>query len=190
MIQAPERSASEPRLVPVTAPPDPAEIDHNLYLDFISRKVMRGWMEHEVPPHDIPWTPLRKRLSACTVAFVSSAGVALRSQPPFDQPGERRNPWWGDPGYRLIPRGTRTCDVHLYHLHIDTSFGEQDLNCVLPLERLDELEMAGEIGRSASMHYSFMGYLLRPEEFLRTSLPAIIEHMHAENVDLALLAPV
>lgn len=190
MTQTRQRSVPAPDLIPVTTPPDPAEIDHNLYLDFLTRKVMRGWMEHEVPPSDIPWTPLHQPLSACTVALVSSAGVALHSQAPFDQEGERRNPWWGDPSYRLIPRGTRTTDVHLYHLHIDTSFGEQDLNCVLPLERLGELEAVGEIGRSAPTHYSFMGYLLRPEEFLRTSVPAMIQGMRSEGVDAALLVPV
>jgi D-proline reductase (dithiol) PrdB len=182
--------APVPDLIPVTTPPDPAEIDHNLFLDFISRKVMRGWMEHEIPPVDIPWTPLRKRVADCTVALVSSAGVALRTQPPFDQEGERRNPWWGDPSYRLIPRDTRTSDIRLYHLHIDTTFGEQDLNCVLPLERMAELVVLGEVKRSAPTHYSFMGYQLRPEEFLRTSVPRMIERMHGQQVDLAVLVPV
>jgi D-proline reductase (dithiol) PrdB len=194
MIETPQRSApapaAPPGLVPVTAPPDPAEIDRNLYLDFLSRRVMRGWAEHEVPPATIPWAPLRQPLAASRVALVSSAGVALRSQPPFDQEGERRNPWWGDPSYRLIPRDARTEDARLYHLHIDTSFGERDLNCVLPLERLGELEAAGEVGRSAPTHYSFMGYLLRPDEFLRTSVPAMIARMQAEGVDAALLVPV
>lgn len=176
--------------VPLLGPPDPAEIDHNLFLDFLTRKVMRGWMEREIPPPDIPWTGLRKPLSRCTVALVSSAGVALRTQPPFDQEGERRNPWWGDPSCRFIPSATHTDDVHLYHLHIDTSFGEQDLNCVLPLERLAELEVAGEIGRSAPTHYSFMGYLLKPAEFLRTSLPLMVAAMRNEEVDVALLVPV
>jgi D-proline reductase (dithiol) PrdB len=174
----------------LTAPPDPAEIDRNLYLDFLSRKVMRGWMEHEVPPSDVPWTPLRKPLAECRVALVTSAGVALKTDQPFDQEGERRNPWWGDPSYRLIPRGTRTEDVRLHHLHIDTSFGEEDLNCVLPLDRLEELAAAGEVGSVASTHYSFMGYLLRPEEFLRTSVPKMIEGMRSEGVDVALLVPV
>ncbi len=176
--------------VPIATPPDPAEIDHNLFLDYLTRKVMRGWMEHEVPPVDIPWTPLRKDLSACMVALVSSAGVALTSQAPFDQDGERRNPWWGDPSFRRIPRGTRNSDIHLYHLHIDTTFGEQDLNCVMPLERLAGLEVEGAIAHSAPSHYSFMGYLLRPAEFLATSVPRMIEQMHTEGVDLALLVPV
>jgi D-proline reductase (dithiol) PrdB len=187
--RAPDQPLTEPELIQITGPPDASEIEHNLYLDFLTRKVMRGWMEHEVPSPNIPWTPVRKPLAECTVAFVSSAGVSLRSQPPFDQAGERRNPWWGDPSYRLIPRATRTEDTHLCHLHIDTSFGEQDLNCVLPLDRLAELEAAGEIGRSAPTHYSFMGYLLRPEEFLRTSVPAMIERMRQEQADIALLAP-
>ncbi len=173
----------------VTTPPSPDEIDHNMYLDFLTRKVMRGWMENEVSPADIPWTPLRKPLSECRVALVSSAGVTLRTDQPFDQEGERRNPWWGDPTYRLIPRGTRTEDVRLCHLHIDTSYGESDLDCVLPLDRLEELAADGVVGSSAPSHYSFMGYLLRPEEFLRTSVPRMIEQMRAEEVDVALLVP-
>ncbi len=38
-------------------------------------------------------------------------------------------------------------------------------------------------------HYSFMGYLLRPEEFLRTSVPKMVERMRLEEVDVAVLAP-
>jgi D-proline reductase (dithiol) PrdB len=174
----------------LTTEPSADEIEKNLYLDFLTRKVMKGWMEHEQRPDSIPWTPLRKPLDQCKVALVSSAGVALKADRPFDQEGERRNPWWGDPTYRLIPRGAQAQDVRLYHLHIDTAYGEQDLNCVMPLERLDELAAEGVIGEVAATHYSFMGYLLRPEEFLRTSVPAMIERMRAEGVDVALLVPV
>ena len=150
---------------------------------------MRAWTERERTPDHIPWTLLRARVSDCTVAFVTSAAVARITDSPFDQEHVRRDPWWGDPSYRLIPRGTRTEEIRLYHLHIDRSFGERDLNCVLPLDRLDELERGGEIGRSAPTHYSFMGYLLRPDEFLATSVPPMIERMHAESVAVALLAP-
>jgi hypothetical protein len=182
-----------PPAVPVsvlTAEPCAEEIEKNLYLDFLTRKVMKGWMEHERRPDSIPWTSLRKPLSQCKVAVVSSAGVAMKADRPFDQEGERRNPWWGDPTYRLIPRGARAEDVRLYHLHIDTSHGEADLNCVMPLERMDELAAEGTIGEVAPTHYSFMGYLLRPEEFLRKSVPAMIERMQSEGVDVALLVPV
>jgi D-proline reductase (dithiol) PrdB len=159
-------------------------------MDFLTRKVMKGWFEHEPRPADTPWTPLSKPLAECRIALVSSAGVALKTQRPFDQEGERRDPWWGDPGYRLIPRGTKSEEARLFHLHIDTAFGDRDINCVLPLDRLDELVSAGVVGAAAPSHYSFMGYLLRPAEFLRTSLPAMIERMRAEAVDVALLVPV
>jgi D-proline reductase (dithiol) PrdB len=187
-LQPPGEVSAEP--VPCEGPPDPAEVDHNLYLDFLTRKLMRAWTEREQPPTSIPWTPLRKPLQESTVAFVSSAGIALVGDTPFDQEHERRDPWWGDPTYRLIPRNARTSDLRLYHLHIDRSFGEQDINCVLPLDRLAELQKQGVIGRSADTHYSFMGYLLRPREFLETSVPPMIDRMHAEHVDVVLLAPV
>ena len=38
----------------------------------------------------------------------------------------------------------------MYHLHINPSFAEQDLNCVMPIERLNELEALGKIGRGIS----------------------------------------
>jgi D-proline reductase (dithiol) PrdB len=180
----------EPR--PCTEPPDPSEVDRNLYLDFLTRKVMRAWTERERErtPDDIPWTPLHKRVAESSIALVSSAAVARISDPPFDQDHERRDPWWGDPSYRLIPRGTHTDEIRLYNLHIERSFGERDLNCVLPLDRLEQLHSRGEIGRCAPTHYSFMGYLLRPAEFLQSSVPAMIARMRAENVDVALLVPV
>jgi D-proline reductase (dithiol) PrdB len=121
---------------------------------------------------------------------VSSAGVALRTDPPFDQEGERRNPWWGDPTCRVLPRDATERDVRLYHLHIDTSHGEKDLNCVLPLGRLLELEAEGSIGRSAPSHYSFMGYLLDARELVERHLPPLIRQMKDERVDAVLLVPV
>lgn len=159
------------------------------FLDGASRRVIKSWIERE-ERNPIPWTPLRKPLRQSRIALISSAGVALRADRPFDEEGERRNPWWSDPSYRVIPRGARTEDIRLHHLHIERSYGESDLDCVMPLTRLEELAEAGEIGQVAPSHYSFMGYLLRPAEFLRTSVPAIIERLKAEAVDAVLLVPV
>ena len=101
-------------------------------------------------PRDIPWTPLEKPLYECRVALISSGGIALKSDIPFDQQGERHNPWWGDPTHRVIPRGTKTEDIKLYHLHVDPSYVEADINCLLPIERLDQLAAAAEIGAVAN----------------------------------------
>lgn len=164
------------------------KIDSYRFLGPLTAKLVRGWIGRE-PRREIPWTPLRKPLKESTVAMVSTAGLALANDRPFDQDGERRNPWWGDPSFRVIPRDTPGDDVRAYHLHVDTRHTEQDLNCTLPLTRLRELEVADEIGRSAPSHFSIMGYLLDPTEMLERSVPEMIQRMRTEQVDVVLLAP-
>jgi D-proline reductase (dithiol) PrdB len=165
-------------------------VDSYKFLSLASRQIVKAWIAREPAAAEIPRTPLGKPLAEAVVALVTTAGAALRTDRPFDQEGERRNPWWGDPTCRVLPRDATERDVALYHLHIDTSFGERDLNCVLPLQRLLELEGAGAIRRSAPSHYSFMGYLLDTRELVEVHLPAVIRQMKTEEVDVALLVPV
>lgn len=164
-------------------------IDSYRFLDFASQQVMKAWAAREAFDA-IPFTPLAKPLRECTVALVSTAGIARNDDRPFDQDGERRNPWWGDPSYRTIPLGTTERDVRLYHMHIDPKFGEADLDVVLPLRRLAELADQGVVGRPAPTHYSMMGYVLEPKELIETTAPAIAERMRAERVNAAALVPV
>ena len=164
-------------------------IDSYRFLDFATRQIMKAWTARQ-EPGVVPFTPLAKPLSECTVALLSTAGVARNDDLPFDQEGERRNPWWGDPSFRTIPLGTTEKDVKLYHLHIDTRFGESDLDVVLPMRRLVELAEQGIVGRAAPTHYSTMGYILEPKEVVEKTAPAIAELMHAERVDAAALVPV
>ena len=173
----------------MTATTRSAGFDSLQFLDGATKRVIKAWIERE-ERRPIPWTPLKKPLSECRIALISSAGVALRKGEPFDEEGERRNPWWGDPSFRVIPRFACSEDVRLCHLHIDRSHGEADLDCVLPLRRLEELAADGVIGEAAPSHYSFMGYLLDADEFLRTSVPAIIERLKEEQVDAVALVPV
>jgi hypothetical protein len=158
-------------------------------IGFANRQIVTAWTARE-PEREIPWTPLPKPLSEARVALVSTAALALHGDEPFDQEGERQNPWWGDPSYRVLPRSTRTGDAVSYHMHIDTSVAERDLDSVMPLARLAELESEGFVGSSAPSHYSFMGYILKPSELLERSAPAMIRQMKAEEVDVALLVPV
>ncbi len=163
-------------------------VDSKRFLSGITKRLVKSWIKLETP-REIPWTPLTKPLSDCTVALISSGGLALKTDRPFDQEGERQNPWWGDPSYRVIPRTATEEDVNIYHLHVDPTFVTQDLNCLLPLQRLAEMEAAGEIGRAAPSHYSFMGYTVQPEALLEESTPAIIGHLQHEAVDVVLLIP-
>lgn len=175
-------------------------IDSYRFLDFASRQVMKAWTAREEAarreagaaarhPTPIPFTPLAKPLRECTVALLTTAGVARREDRPFDQEGERRNPWWGDPTFRTIPLGSTEEDVRLYHLHVDPRFAESDLDVVLPMRRLTELAAAGVVGRPAPTHYSTMGYILDATELVAETAPAIAARMRAEGVDAAALVP-
>jgi D-proline reductase (dithiol) PrdB len=164
-------------------------VDSYRFLDGVAKRAMKRWagLPRET---QIPWTPLAKPLSKCTVSLVCSAGVVLNTDPPFDSEIERRDPWFSDPSYRVVPRTARTGDVRVCHLHINPSFAEQDLNSVLPVERLDELAALGEIGAAAASHYSYMGYTLRPERLLREALPGMARRLREEHVDVVVLVPV
>jgi hypothetical protein len=163
-------------------------VDSYRFIRGVSKTLIRSWIKLE-SPREIPWTSLSKPLSESTVALISTGGIALKTDRPFDQEGERKNPWWGDPSYRIIPQTAKTEDIRVYHLHIDASLAEHDLNCLLPIERLEELVEMRKVGRSASSHYSFMGYILDPRELLEKSIPAIIEHLRADEVDVVVLIP-
>lgn len=52
---------------------------------------------------DTPFTPLRKPLRECRFALITTGGVHLRDQPPYDMADPR-----GDPTYRSIPRTPAT----------------------------------------------------------------------------------
>ena len=164
-------------------------VDSYRFLEGVTRRVMKHWASLGAP-REIPWTPLAKPLAQCTVSLVSSAGVALITDRPFDQGIERRDPWFSDPSYRVLPRTASTGSARVYHLHINPSCAEKDLNCVMPVERLNELEALGVMGRSAQSHYAYMGYTVRPEALLQHSVPGIIRHLRREQVDAVVLVPV
>lgn len=163
-------------------------VDSYRFISGITKRMIKSWINME-QSRAIPWTPLTKPLAGCTVALLSSAGVALKTDRPFDQDGERKNPWWGDPSYRVVPNTATSRDVRLYHLHIDPTYAEQDLNCLFPIQRLHELAASGEIGRAAPRHYSTMGYILRPEQLLAETAPALIRNLREDFADVVVLVP-
>jgi D-proline reductase (dithiol) PrdB len=146
----------------------------------------------EQPPHPpIPWARVTKPLPASKVALVSTAGISMRGDTPFDMESERRRPNRGDPTFRRIRSDATAADVEVNHLHINTVFIRRDLNVALPLDRLRELADEGVVGASAAAHYSTMGYQGASTEVLeRETAPAIAAAMAEEGVDLVLLAPV
>lgn len=143
------------------------------------------------PVSEIPWAPFERPLAQAKVALLTTSGVSLKGEPPFDTEREQERPTWGDPSFRSLPADTTAERVEVNHLHIDTQYAKRDLNVALPVDRLRELVDAGEVGAIADTHYSTMGFQGNdPMRVVRTSADDIAKSLQAEGVDLLLLAPV
>ncbi len=139
----------------------------------------------------VPWTPLKKPLSQCRLALVTTAGLSVNGlEPPFDAAREKREPMWGDPTYRRIPREVRQEQIRASHLHINNRDLLADVNTVLPLQRFLELEWEGTIGSLAPTSYSFMGYQMDTREWRERYAPEVAALLRDEAVDAVLLTPV
>ncbi len=138
----------------------------------------------------IPWTPLEKPLSEARFALVTTAGIYVEgAEPGFDQEGERRNPMWGDPTFRRIPRDVRPEQIGASHLHLNNRDVLADLNIELPVHRFAEMEANGTVGSLAPTAYSFMGYQMDTREWREKYAPGVAGLMKDEAVDAVLLTP-
>ncbi|MDO8426859.1 MAG: glycine/sarcosine/betaine reductase selenoprotein B family protein [Deltaproteobacteria bacterium] len=134
----------------------------------------------------IPWAPLKKRLSESKVALVTTAGVHLKSQKPFDM----RDPN-GDPTYRDIPLSTPKNEYTITHDYYDHKDADRDLNIVFPIDRLKEMKEAGAIGSLAEVNYGFMGHIDGPhiETLIKKTAPEVAGKLKTDGVDVVLLTP-
>ena len=138
----------------------------------------------------VPWTPLLKPLSEARFALVTTAGIHVQGmEPEFDKEGERRNPGWGDPSFRRIPRDVRPGQIGTSHLHLNNRDIAADLNIELPVHRFAELEAEKVIGSLAPTSYSFMGYQPDTREWREKYAPEVAGLMKDEAVDAVLLTP-
>ncbi|MBI9083263.1 MAG: hypothetical protein JEZ11_06655 [Desulfobacterales bacterium] len=149
------------------------------------------WIKSFIPETfegDIPFATLKMPLSQAKVAAVTTAGVSLKTDVPFDMAREKTEPLYGDPTFRAIPKRTTGADVNVNHLHIKTSYINDDINVMLPIGLLDELAEEGIIGGSAPTAYSFYGYQWS-NDFLDQAIAPMTEQMLAEGVDAVILTP-
>jgi D-proline reductase (dithiol) PrdB len=154
---------------------------------------LKAWMKTFIPDEDfkgtIPWTPMSKPLNQTTLALVTSAGISLKTDPPFDMEREKKDPLWGDRSFRAIPRGTTEKEIDVNHLHINTNLVKQDINVILPLARMAEFEKEKIIGRLAPTAYSFYGFQWQNTDFLKEAIEPISKMMKDEKVEAVLLTP-
>ncbi len=154
-------------------------------LSFPLRTFLRAYRWRGLDP--VPSARLGKPLGRCRVALVSSAGLVVPGDPPFDQSVKG-----GDWSYRLIPGDAevRVLEEHHRSDSFDHRGIEADRNLALPLDRLHELAALGEIGDVAPRHASLMGSVTAPSRLAKKTAPAVADLLAADQVDVALLVPV
>ena len=144
---------------------------------------MAGW---RAGPEFTPWTPLAGPVSECKVALVTTGGVHLKSQEPFDM----ENPD-GDPTFREIPGGAARGEMTITHDYYDHRGADVDLNVVFPHERLAEMAAEGAVGGISPVHLSFMGHIDAElvERLVAETAPAAARRLREAGAEVALLAP-
>ena len=153
---------------------------------------LKAWIGSQIPQKysgEIPWTPISKPVNEATFSIVTSAGINLKTEPPFDMEREKQEPTWGDPTFRLIPKESTEQDIDVNHLHINTGFILQDINVMLPLARMKELEQDRVIGKMAPTAYSFYGFQWERPNFLTEAIEPMSKKMKEEGVDYVILTP-
>lgn len=151
--------------------------------------ILSSWAARRWPAEShagVPWTPARVPLERGSIALVTSAGVHLTSQPPFDMVNGD-----GDASFRILPGDSAAADLMITHDYYDHRAADRDVNCVFPLDRLRELATAGLIGRVAPRHIGTMGHILGAEErrLLVETAPAIARLLREDRVDYVLATP-
>jgi D-proline reductase (dithiol) PrdB len=149
------------------------------------RTFLKAYPWRRIDP--VPWAPLRKPLSECRLALVSSAALVLPEQVPLD--GKIQG---GDVSFREIPGDVdprQLVDAHKSGSY-DHSGVRQDANLAFPLDRMRELVGSGRVGSLAGTHLSFMGSIIQPGRLIRETAPRAAELLVRDSVDIALLVPV
>jgi D-proline reductase (dithiol) PrdB len=128
-----------------------------------------------------------KPLRESKVALVTTAGLHMQHQPPFDITRKA-----GDYSYRWISGDVQVQELRIAHRSqaFDHSGIESDLNLCFPLDRFRELAAEGIVGSLNERHLSFMGSLTSTGRLLRDTAPEAARLLKQDGVDLAFLAPV
>jgi len=135
---------------------------------------------------DIPWTEPQKPLREAVMALVTTGGVHLKTQLPFNMDDHN-----GDPSFREIPADTSADLLTITHDYYDHRDADKDLNLVFPLQRLQELVKSAALGALHTPVYSLMGHIDGPHLNIlqEETAPTIARKLADAKVDYALLVP-
>ncbi len=124
------------------------------------------------------WTPLKKPLNECRVAFITAGGIHNKNQKPYHTAGD-----WT---YREIPSDTPSSELMVTHGGFDNSDINKDVNAMFPIDRLHELVDEGYIGGLVPTFFGFMGGGGNVEKFREETGPEIARRLKEEGTDIVI----
>ncbi len=134
----------------------------------------------------IPWAPVKKELRDSRVALVTTAGVHLKAEIPFNMMDR-----FGDPTFREIPNNVFPQRLTLTHDYFDFRDALSDINLVLPIKPLIHLVKKKVIGSISQRSFSFMGHIAgrHVNTLLRKTAPEMVKKLIRDEVDIVFLTP-
>ncbi len=95
-----------------------------------------------------------------------------------------------DAGYRVLHADRRDIVVGHWSPNFDASGVAADLNVVFPIDRLQEMAAAGEIGSVSPVHLAYAGNQFDLAQIRMDGGPAGAAFLKSHEVDVVLLTPV
>lgn len=124
---------------------------------------------------------VKKDISESKVAFITTAGVHLKTDEPFNTDGDHT--------YRMIPGDAAEEELMITHTHYDHEHADQDMDVVFPLALMQALAERGVIGSVAPRNYGLMGYIPQVNRLISGTGPEMADALAADGVDICLLSP-
>ncbi|HEX8558638.1 MAG TPA: glycine/sarcosine/betaine reductase selenoprotein B family protein [Pyrinomonadaceae bacterium] len=131
-----------------------------------------------------PFRPARRALPMLNLALVTSAGAYLDGTEPFDA-----KTFGGDASFREIPVEVGPEDLQWTARGYDPAAVREDLNALVPIDRLKEFEGNGIIGQLNPVFWSLCGFIPNAARFAATGLPELVERVRHYDVQAVLLVP-
>jgi D-proline reductase (dithiol) PrdB len=134
----------------------------------------------------VPWAKYEGNPFEGPVALVTTAGVHLKTQKPFDMEDPE-----GDCTFRDIPSSSSPDELQITHNYYDHRDADEDVNVVFPLERLNELCREGLVRQVAPRHFSFMGHIRGRQlaRLVEETAPAVAAELKRDGIRAAYLTP-
>ena len=137
------------------------------------------WLESQNAP---AWTPLAKPLSDSKVGLICTGGIYAAGQTAFH--------FKDDTSYRAIPTDVDVEDLRATHFAYDLTDARKDINVVFPVEQLRTMVDEGVIDSIAPDAYTLMGGIYSTRRVREELIPALVDRVLADEVDVVLLVPV